>query len=73
MMEEKFVYGGWLAVGKALFGIETSSNTTWCSVEAMLYVVLMYVLGTQERITLKERKHQINDKDKPKGINLKYY
>lgn len=73
MMEEKFVYGGWLAVEKALFGIEKSSNTTWCSVEAILYVVLMYILGTQERITFKERKRQINDKDKPKGINLKYY
>lgn len=72
MMEKRFVYGGWLIVKKALLGIEKGSYTTWHSVEAILDVVLTYILETQDRITLKKRKHQINDKDKPERNNWKY-
>lgn len=49
------------------------SDITWRNTEVIRDVVLAYILEIQDKIALKERKRQINDKDIPKGNNLKYY
>lgn len=59
-VEEGFVYGGWLVIRKALFGTEKGFDTSWHSLDIILCVVLLDNFKTQERITLKERKCQIN-------------
>lgn len=44
MIEEGLVYGVWLVVRKALPDTEKGFDATWQSVEAILDVILAYVL-----------------------------
>lgn len=44
MMDEAFVYGGWLMVMKTLIGKKKGSNTTCCSAEAVLDVIFTYII-----------------------------
>lgn len=54
-----------VVVRKVFSNIDKIFDSTWYSVEVILDVVSIYVLNTQEKIVIKERKHQINDIDKP--------
>ena len=71
MTEEGFVYVGQLMITKAQLDIEKGPDAT--CLEPTLDIVLLNVLETQEIIVLKERKRRINEKDKLKENNLKYF
>ena len=58
-------------ITKAQLDIEKGPDAT--CLEPTLDIFLLNVLETQEIIVLKERKRRINEKDKLKENNLRYF